>query len=372
MNSISNFIGQKLGFCKVPQIKSTRLAPDMNHPVNKAILSFLNSNSLALPPNIEKLFEIGYENEKILGILIDSHNFELAESFYRINPDIKIDKVRGSNGTLLLDLLCAYCYYSRWPGEGEQKVIITRFLEEILKNDTPVNLLESEALDIRPLDVLIYSNQIGLLHIHMENLLEVATFEDTAAARTIFVEIKESLSKGILLPNLGLKEPKDPILWKNYLSLLKAKYPQVFSDLYTEKAIVDRTVTILTDFAERFSIPQELYEEIALQNFLEESPRLGDLPIELLKSKVKIPQEDILKRKLIKLTTLSFQAYSEKSLDQLNNDQKKLCFKLIKEFFLQYSQPFNTEIKQKVISEIGQIKSFSESKIRKALKRAFD
>lgn len=367
LESVCNYLGQSFALWPTAETKTLR---DIDDPtLEKEVSSFLTQHWRALLRYSKEGFIIN-SNEEILGLIVRRNRFKLAEAFYKANPGINANapELKGNINsfsiiTSLIISIHVFCP-SDVMYEGESRQQIREFIKLIFKGEI-VDILKIEKnLDYRTLDLLLHTNDIDLLNVYMENLLDRVNVEDITLARRIFVEIRKSYKIGCVLK-------VDSELWKNYLSLLKAKYPDAFSDLDCESNSIKSTVDALSAIAERFSIPQELYEDIALRNFLEEEPLLRGLPEDLLKSVVKIPQEKILIQKLIKLSTLSFQDFQKKSGRKLNNDQKKLCYKLIKEAFFKTARPFDAEIKQKIVFEISQIEVFSETKIRKAIKKAF-
>lgn len=224
-----------------------------------------------------------------------------------------------------------------------------------------------------------------LVHKFIENLLNSSGDEKKDQLKRIFTAIAVILEKEKnpsplkeedWLASIASKTysdlksiyEKDLSCWNVYLGLIKEAYPELFSEIKFSNPILDLTVEAISNLVNWMWLPAEIYEKIACETISEKSPL--DLS-KLISSKFQLAPQ-VSKETLIKLTTLSFLAFEENSKVMLDNRQKKQCFRFISKTILKNGSVFNAEIKERIVKEIGQMNHFSNSNIKKALKRAFN
>ncbi|CDR33405.1 hypothetical protein [Criblamydia sequanensis] len=384
MNPTSNFIARSLGLCPLPTTNSkptcggqTRTIQD---PLHREIANFLDNKTRF---DSDGFWENTLSNDRIFYQLVRLVEWDLAERFYKANPDIKLSHAENSPCSSSLALLMEGIKGNLKGNLGySEKGDVYKLLLLILENDASINLFQEMSLPHkRVLDFLVHTNQVKLVHKFMENLLSCPDDRVRDQAKRIFKAIADILEKEknpppvkeedwISVAHSALTDfyEKDLSCWNVYLSLIKETYPEVFSEIEFSNPTLDLTAEAISTLVNRLRLPAEIYEKIAREIILDD--RTEDLRKHLIprfQLEPKVSEET-----LIKLTTLSFLAFEENSKVKLHIEQKKQFFRFISKAILKNGSIFNAEIKERIVKEIGEMNHFSNSNIKKALKRAFN
>lgn len=398
MNSINNYIGQKLGLCPLPSIPPP--GRDRKLPLNQKIAEFLYYNSGF---NIEAFWEDTLSNDKVFYQLVCWGEWDLAREFYYENRHIDFSYAEDSTGnTSSLSIVMAGI---KKQMEGHsQKGDPYKLLELIFERDDFTDLFLKMAWpDKQALNFLVQTNQLKFVHRFIEKLIRRGEWKDIEQVKKIFISIKDlvenkrangrNTNEHAACSSFNNDVYEEGLqMWGVYLTLMKETYREVFSEIEFNNESVDSSAKSINYLVARGALPSEIYEKIALRALINGgeaylSSEDGHSPYEsaLLKNLIDAQEglvkllpfkyilaPKVLKETLVKLTTLSFLAFQENSKVVLNDKQKKQCFRLIDRAIFKNGSIFNSEIKERIVREIGSLDHFSQINIEKALERAFN